>query len=100
MISNKTNREEINEILENFAQNGINQLKESLEKLFNQLMIAEREEFINAAPYERTSDRKDYSNGFKNKKLLTRTGELNLKVPHVRSSEFYPSCLEKGVRVE
>ncbi len=74
MISNKTNREEINEILENFAQNGINQLKDSLEKLFNQLMIAEREEFINAGPYERTSDRKDYSNGFKNKKLLTRTG--------------------------
>ncbi len=73
MISNKTNREEINEILKNFAQNGINQLKESLEKLFNQLMIAEREEFINADPCERTSDRKDYSNGFKNKKLLTRT---------------------------
>ncbi len=51
-------------------------------------MIAEREEFINAAPYERTSDRKNFLNEFKNKKLLTRTGELNLKVPQVRSSDI------------
>ena len=54
MISNKTNRHQINEILQNFALTGINHLKESLEKLFNELMIAEREEFINASPYERT----------------------------------------------
>ena len=100
MISNKTNRHQINEILENFAQTGINQLKDSLEKLFNELMLAEREEFINASPYERTDNRKDYSNGFKDKKLLTRTGELNLRVPQVRSSDFYPSCLEKGEKVE
>ena len=100
MISSKINRHRINEILETFAQTGINQLKESLEKLFNELMIAEREEFINASPYERSDDRKDYSNGFKNKKLLTRTGELDLKVPQVRHSGFYPSCLEKGEKVE
>ena len=61
MISNKTSRHQINAILENFAQTGISHLKESLEKLFNELMIAEREEFINASPYERTDDRKDYS---------------------------------------
>ena len=61
MISNKTNRHQINEILQNFALTGINHLKKSLEKLFNELMIAEHEEFINASPYERTDDRKDYS---------------------------------------
>ncbi len=63
-------------------------------------MLAEREDFIGAAPYERTPERKTHSNGFKNKKLLTRTGELNLKVPQVREGDFYPSCLEKGEKVE
>lgn len=100
MISNKTNKAMINEVLENFAMTGIAQLKDSLEKLFNQLMIAEREEHICASPYERSLERKGYSNGFKNKKLLTRSGELDLKIPQVRESDFYPSCLQKGERVE
>jgi len=37
MISNKTNRHQINEILENFAQTGINQLKDSLENCLTNL---------------------------------------------------------------
>jgi putative transposase len=100
MISNKTNKAMINEILEDFAKTGITELKDSLERLFNQLMLAEREEHIGAGPYERCPDRKTYSNGFKDKKLLTRTGELNLKVLQVRDGDFYPSCLEKGEKVE
>ena len=100
MISNKSNTFLIQEVLEEFATRGIDQLKQSLEQLLNQLMIAEREEFIGASPYERTPDRQGHCNGFKNKKLLTRTGELELKVPQVRDSKFYPSCLEKGERVE
>ena len=79
---------------------GINGLKESLERLFNELMIAEREQFIGAAPYERTSDRKAYCNGFKDKKLLTKNGSLDLQVPQVREGNFYPSCLEKGEQTE
>ena len=95
MISNKSNKFLIQEVLEEFATRGIDQLKQSLEQLLNQLMIAEREDFIGASPYERTPDRQGYGNGFKNKKLLTKTGELELKVPKVRDSKFYPSCLEK-----
>lgn len=100
MISNKSNSALIAEVLESFMNNGINGLKESLERLFNQLMIAEREQYINAGPYERTPDRKGYSNGFKDKKLLTKSGNLELKIPQVRDGDFYPSCLEKGQRTE
>jgi transposase-like protein len=100
MISNKSNQHLINEVLEDFAAAGLNQLKESLERLYNQLMVAEREDYVNAAPYERTIDRKGHCNGFKNKKLLTRSGELELQVPQVREGNFYPSCLEKGEKVE
>lgn len=100
MISNKTNKGMIQEVLENFAITGITELKESIEKLFNQLMLAEREDYVGAGPYERTSERKGYCNGFKDKKLLTKTGLLNLSVPQVREGNFYPSCLEKGEKVE
>jgi len=100
MISNKSNQALINEVLEEFASVGMQQFKESLEKLYNQLMLAEREDFVKAGPYERTPDRKGYCNGFKNKKLLTRSGELELLVPQVREGDFYPSCLEKGERTE
>ncbi|MFI0435631.1 MAG: transposase [Parachlamydiaceae bacterium] len=94
------NRLLIHAILEEFAKNGIEELKNSLEKLFNQLMLSERDECIGAAPYKRTPERRTHSNGFKNKKLLTRTGELNRKIPLLRNCDFYPSCLEKGEKVE
>ena len=100
MISNKSNSALIAEVLESFMSNGINGLKESLERLLNELMVAEREQHINAGPYERTDGRKDYSNGFKDKKLLTRSGELELRVPQVRNGNFYPTCIEKGERTE
>ena len=100
MISNKTNIAHVHEILEDIAQQGIHELRESLERLFNQLMIAEREDAVGAAPYERSSDRKGHCNGFKDKKLLTRSGELEFKVPQVRGISFYPSCIEKGEKVE
>src|SRR5574337_1285599 len=100
MISNKSTTFFIKEVLEDFANRGIDQLKQSLEQLLNQLMIAEREDFVGASPYQRTPDRQGHCNGFKNKRLLTRTGELELKVPQVRDAQFYPSCLEKGERVE
>lgn len=100
MISNKTNRYMIEEVLEQFATQGINQLKASLEQLFNQLMLAEREEHVGAGPHERSDERRGYCNGFKNKKLLTRSGELELSIPQVREGGFYPSCLSKGEKVE
>lgn len=100
MISNKSNQDLVAEVLENFMNNGIGGLKESLERLFNELMVAEREQFVNAKPYERSDERRAYCNGFKDKKLLTRNGELHLRVPQVRDEPFYPSCLEKGERTE
>ncbi len=63
-------------------------------------MLFERERFLQAAPYERTPERPDYSNGFKPKRLPTRLGELDLRIPQVRNSDFYPQALERGTRSE
>ena len=71
-----------------------------LEKLFNLAMGVERSEFLGAAPYERTSQRRGHANGYKDKKISTRVGELRLKIPQVRGLSFYPQSLEKGCRSE
>ena len=71
-----------------------------LEKLFNLAMGVERSEFLGAEPYERTSQRRGHANGYKDKKISTRVGELRLKIPQVRGLSFYPQSLEKGCRPE
>jgi putative transposase len=99
MISEATNRSLIEEILEKLIL-GSEQTPRILEKLINQLMLAEREEVLRAAPYERTQDRTGFANGFKDRKYLSNCGDLRLRVPQARDIPFYPSCLEKGERTE
>lgn len=100
MISDIIKSKMIAEILEGLINGGTENFAPVLEKLLNELMKIEREKCIGAEAYERTEERKGYSNGFKDKTLNTRCGSLQLKVPQVRNGEFYPSCLEKGCRSE
>jgi len=76
-------------------------LKTAIAILMNAAMKIEREQVLQAAPYERSEDRTGYSNGFKDKTISTRLGKIGLKIPQVRGDvEFYPSSLEKGIRSE
>lgn len=100
MTSNQKYSPLIEEALTELSQQGLESLGPALERLFNELMLIEREEALKASPYERTDERKGYANGFKNKMLQTRIGKLHLQVPKTRNLAFYPSCLEKGIRSE
>lgn len=100
MISNYQLTPLLLEALDKLSAQGLEDLRSSIESLFNELMKIERESVLQAFPYERTEQRKGYANGFKDKMLLTRSGKLHLKVPQTRDIPFYPSCLEKGERSE
>ena len=100
MISNSSVGPTISSIIEELASQGLDNLSELFTRLFNELMKAERENVLEAAPYERTDARKGYANGFKDKKIQTRFGELKLEVPQTRGVPFYPQSLEKGERSE
>ncbi|MDX8430292.1 MAG: IS256 family transposase [Candidatus Algichlamydia australiensis] len=100
MISNQTLSPLVAEILHELAMSGLECLTPTLEKLLNELMLIERNQVLQAAPYERSEQRKGYANGFKNKTLQMRCGKLHLQVPKTRDEPFYPSCLEKGMRSE
>ena len=57
----------------------------------------ERENALKASPYQRTKGRTGYANGFKERNIQSRVGELVLQIPQTRNVEFYPSCLERGL---
>ena len=88
------------EILEELIEEGTEAFRGILEKLFNVAMQLERSEFLGAEAYERTASRRGYRNGFKEKRIQTRVGELHLEIPQVRGLRFYPKSLERGCRSE
>jgi len=68
--------------------------------LVNATIKAERQQYLGVAPYERSEKRHDQANGFKPKTARTRLEELEFAVPQVRTGEYYPQALEKGLRSE
>jgi len=96
----------IESVLEVLSEHGLGAMAEAMQTLLNEAMKLERSEFLRAAPGERTDERTGYANGFKDKSLRTRVGELALRVPQVRPLPggeplgFYPKSLERGLRSE
>ncbi len=88
------------ELLEQIAANGFDQLPELIRIVVNAAMQAERQQYLGAAPYQRTPERQDQANGYKPKTVKTRLGEITFDVPQVREGGFYPEALEKGLRSE
>jgi transposase-like protein len=82
------------------AEHGFDGLAAALELLLNEVMKLERCEVLHAAPYQRTEERQGYANGFKDKTVHSRVGDVHLKVPQTRDVDFYPQALERGVRSE
>lgn len=75
-------------------------LTDLLRQLLNGCMLVERQQHLQAAPYERTEERQGHANGFKEKTVKTRMGEITFSVPQVREGGFSPRSLEEGLRSE
>lgn len=95
----------IREVIQALSEDGFEGFREVMRVLFNEVMKLERSGFLHADSYERTDDRRGYANGFKDKRVRSRVGELPLRIPQVRGlaageEGFYPSSLEKGLRSE
>lgn len=94
------------ELLEQIAADGFDKghkcskLPELIRIVVNAAMRAERQQYLGAAPYQRTPERQDQANGYKPKTVKTRLGEITFGIPQVREGGFYPEALEKGLRSE
>ncbi|MBT6120815.1 hypothetical protein HOH45_05045 [bacterium] len=68
--------------------------------LFKQELLSEREMQFQVKPDECSETRQAKDDRFKKKTLKTRYGALSVNVPQIRETDFYPGCLEKGLRSE
>jgi transposase-like protein len=75
-------------------------LKPLLEQVLNQALVAQVTEVIGAAPHERTEERANYRNGYRQRELTTRIGSLTLRVPKLRQGTFTPDLFERYQRSE
>jgi putative transposase len=87
-------------LLELIANQGLEAVNEMIRVLVNTAMQMEREKHLGAGRYERSAERSGYANGYKEKTVQTRVGEITFAVPQVRAGDFYPQALEKGLRSE
>jgi putative transposase len=88
------------EMLEQIASQGFDVLPDLIRTVVNAAMRAEREQHLNAAPYQHTPERQGHANGYKPKTVQTRMGAITFDIPQVREGGFYPQALEKGLRSE
>lgn len=86
--------------MELLIEHGFEGIADCIGILMNSAMQLERSRHLNAEPYERTGRRTGYANGYKNKTMNTRIGEVKLAIPQTRGTEFYPQSLERGLRSE
>jgi len=66
----------------------------------NLVMQIEALQQAGADPYERTNTRKAHRNGYKDRSLKTRYGEINLRKPQFREFPFETKLFGKYARVE
>ena len=58
------------------------------------LMELEAQQRCGAGPHERSAERTNQRNGYRDRRLETRLGSLELKIPKLRSGSYFPSFLE------
>ena len=75
-------------------------IKSAVVLVLNEYMEKERDEFIQASAYERTTERRDSRNGYYDREFTMSIGKVNLKVPRTRNGEFSPSIFEKYARCD
>jgi len=75
-------------------------LREGVRALSEAIMEMEVEDHIGAARHERTLGRTGQRNGYRQRIWDTRVGAVELKVPRVRDSSYFPSLLEPRRRAE
>jgi len=71
-----------------------NFLRTLAETVLQILMEADVEGLIGAGRYERNGDRSTWRNGFRDRTLDTRLGQLNLRIPKLRTGSYFPPFLE------
>lgn len=88
------------ELLEDYLIDQDDGLKKLLTWFLNLVMQLEAIQQADAEPYQRSDSRKAHRNGYKERSLKTRVGELRLKKPQFREIPFETKVFNRYSRVE
>jgi transposase-like protein len=72
-----------------------NVVRASVEETLNAMLDAEADRLCQAKRYERSPDRLDTRAGSYERKLVTKAGEVELRVPRLRSLPFETQIIER-----
>ena len=75
-------------------------VRAAAETIYQALIEAELTDTIGAALHERTEARTAQRNGHRTRTLSTTAGDLELRIPKLRTGSFFPSLLERRRRVD
>ncbi len=91
----------LSELLEAFrAGDGVDLIRDSVRVALQELIELEATERIGAAPYERSEDRTTERNGHRPRMLMTKAGDVELRIPKLRKGSFFPIILEPRRRID
>lgn len=88
------------ELLEDYLIDQDEGIKKALTWFLNLVMQLEAFQQSGAEPYERIESRKAHRNGYKERSLKTRVGEITLRKPQFREYPFETKVFERYSRVE
>ena len=71
-------------------------VRQAADTIYQALIEAELTAVIGAAPYERSTERVAQRNGHRPRTLTTPAGDLELRIPKLRSGSFFPSRLGRA----
>ncbi|MFB5085249.1 transposase, partial [Symbiobacterium thermophilum] len=90
----------LEELLRKSGVDDVDFLREGVRVLAQDLMELEVSQQIGAERYERSSERSNYRNGYRERQWDTRVGTIDLQIPKLRKGSYMPSWLEPRRRAE
>ncbi len=88
------------EILQLLSGDRDGAFKKLLQESLNSVLKVESQEQLHASPYERSEERTDSRNGFRERDLTTRIGKITLSVPRHRNQPFKTMIFDNYSRSE
>ena len=85
------------EVLEAMQAAGVeDRVRTAAQTIYQALIDAELTAVIGAGPWERSADRTTQRNGSRPRTLTTTAGDLELRIPKLRTGSFFPACSSVG----
>ena len=75
-------------------------VRKTVEDTINAILDEQADELVNAERYERSDERQAYRSGHYGRKLLTSSGEVDVRVPKLRGARFTTEVIERYRRRE